>query len=130
LDHVPGTVLLDDETTVANTTGLKHGKGRNAHIVLSPQPSNDPNDPLNWSAFKKELIIVILSLGAMLNAGVNVSFLVLLRDLSNMLNQGPLLNASYFALSQQLDTTITTVVLASGYNLLAAGCIGPFGECL
>ncbi|KPI38427.1 putative MFS-type transporter [Cyphellophora attinorum] len=110
LDHVPGTVLLDDETTVTNTGNLKHGKGRNAHIVLSPQPSNDPNDPLNWSAWKKELIIVILSLGAMLNAGVN----------------GPLLNASYFGLSQQLDTTITTVVLASGYNLLAAGCIGPF----
>ena len=37
-----------------------------------------------------------------------------------------MLNASYFAISEQLETTITRVVLASGYNLLAAGCIGPF----
>ena len=26
---------------------LKKGKGRFAHVVLVPQPSNDPNDPLN-----------------------------------------------------------------------------------
>ncbi|KAK8205637.1 hypothetical protein M8818_004813 [Zalaria obscura] len=76
LPHVPGTVLLDDENTqVEEITGaLKHGTGRNSHIVLSPQPSEDPNDPLNWSAWKKEVIIIILCFGAMLNAGTNVSF--------------------------------------------------------
>jgi hypothetical protein len=49
-EHVPGTVLLDDEVAHAEDIagGLKHGKGRHAHIVLSPQPSEDPNDPLNW----------------------------------------------------------------------------------
>ena len=26
---------------------LKKGKGRFAYVVLVPQPSNDPNDPLN-----------------------------------------------------------------------------------
>jgi MFS family permease len=112
VDHVPGTVLLNDETTQvdAATHALKHGKGRNSHIVLSPQPSEDPNDPLNWPLWKKEVIIAILCLGAMLYAGTN----------------GPFLNASYFEMSQQINTSITTVVLASGYNLLAAGCIGPF----
>lgn len=40
---------------------------------MSPQPSEDPNDPLNWAMWRKELIIAILSLGAMLNAGTNVS---------------------------------------------------------
>ena len=72
-----GTVLLNDEAAHAEdvTQELKHGTGRNAHIVLSPQPSEDPNDPLNWAMWKKELIIVILSLGAMLNAGTNVSFI-------------------------------------------------------
>ncbi|OQV05803.1 hypothetical protein CLAIMM_10473 [Cladophialophora immunda] len=112
LDHVPGTVLLNDEAahSEAITSGLKHGKGRDAHIVLSPQPSEDPNDPLNWPLLKKEIMIAILCLGSMLNAGTN----------------GPFLNASYFEMSQQLNTDITTVVLVSGYNLLAAGCIGPF----
>ena len=39
---------------------------------------------------------------------------------------GPFLNASYFEMAQRIDTSLTTVVLVSGYNLLAAGCIGPF----
>jgi hypothetical protein len=74
LARVPGTVLLNDENSQADDAALnlKHGTGRNAHIVLSPQPSADPNDPLNWPQWKKELIIGILSLGAMLNAGTNV----------------------------------------------------------
>ncbi|KAF2093917.1 serine/threonine kinase 16 [Rhizodiscina lignyota] len=112
LAHVPGTVLLNDEAahSEAITQGLKHGTGRNTHIVLSPQPSEDPNDPLNWSLWKKEMIIGILCLGAMLNAGTN----------------GPFLNASYFSMAQTLHMDLTTVVLVSGYNLLAAGCSGPF----
>ena len=60
--------------------------------------------------WKKEVIIGILSLGAMLHAGTN----------------GPFLNASYFEIAADVDRSLTTVVLASGYNLLAAGCIGPF----
>lgn len=50
--HPPGTVLLVDEVqTVENVEtvishSLKHGTGINNHIVLVPQPSNNPNDPL------------------------------------------------------------------------------------
>lgn len=28
---------------------LKHGRGKFSHIILVPQPSNSPNDPLNVS---------------------------------------------------------------------------------
>lgn len=28
---------------------LKHGSGRFSHVILVPQPSDDPNDPLNVS---------------------------------------------------------------------------------
>jgi len=112
IPHVPGTVLLNDEAAHAEelVVDLKHGTGKNSHIVLNPQPSEDPNDPLNWPAWKKEVIIAILCLGSMLNAGTN----------------GPFLNASYFSMAQRINTSLTTVVMASGYNLLAAGCIGPF----
>lgn len=27
---------------------LKHGKGRYKDVILVPQPSDSPNDPLNW----------------------------------------------------------------------------------
>ena len=52
--HVPGTTLLDvhDQAAIDNSQDLKKGTGRNSHIVLIPQPSNDPNDPLNWPLWR------------------------------------------------------------------------------
>jgi hypothetical protein len=46
--HVPGTTWLDvhDQSAVDNLRVLKKGTGRNSHLVLVPQPSDDPNDPL------------------------------------------------------------------------------------
>jgi hypothetical protein len=50
LTHVPGTVILDDGVlpdVLETTGGLKHAKGtKGEHIVLNPQPTNDPNDLL------------------------------------------------------------------------------------
>ena len=34
------------------------------HTVLIPQPSSDPNDPLNWSPFKKHIILFVISVVA------------------------------------------------------------------
>ncbi|KAL2799435.1 major facilitator superfamily domain-containing protein [Aspergillus keveii] len=45
---VPGTVRLIDAT---GDLSVKHGE--KADIVLIPQPSSDPNDPLNWSWRRK-----------------------------------------------------------------------------
>ena len=109
LPHVPGTVLLNDEAAHTDIAiGLKHGTGKNAHIVLAPQPSEDPNDPLNWARWKKEVHALILLYGSMLYAATN----------------GPLLNASLFVIATDLDTTITACAVLGGYNLLAAGCAG------
>merc|ERR1711939_307842 len=46
---VPGTVHLVD---LANNLAVKHGEGKK-DIVLIPQPSSDPNDPLNWGWWRK-----------------------------------------------------------------------------
>lgn len=110
LPHVPGTVLLNDEAahSEALTGGLKHGTGKNSHIVLAPQPSEDPNDPLNWSAGKKEIVTYILCFGAMLNAATI----------------GPLLNSSIVVIATDLQRSITDIVVISGYNLLAVGASG------
>ncbi|KAF7562642.1 hypothetical protein G7046_g1497 [Stylonectria norvegica] len=51
-DHsseVPGTILLVDESHVAT-----HRKDA---VVLHPQPSSDPEDPLNWSRGRKWMAI-------------------------------------------------------------------------
>ncbi|EXJ53391.1 uncharacterized protein A1O5_13380 [Cladophialophora psammophila CBS 110553] len=110
LPNVPGTVVLDDEVAhVEGLSGLKHAKGKGQHVVLVPQPSEDPNDPLNWPLWKKEMITWILCFGAILNCATN----------------GPFLNASYVAIAERLQTPLTSVVVLSGYNLLAAGATGP-----
>ena len=74
LEHVPGTVLLNEKgaDSITGTVGLKHGDGHDAHILLAPQPSEDPNDPLNWSKLRKDLNLIVLSFGAILHVAVSV----------------------------------------------------------
>ena len=63
LENVPGTSLFNDDPNAAalsafegyDLSRLKHGSGKNKHIVLVPQPSDDPNDPLNWPKWKKHM---------------------------------------------------------------------------
>jgi hypothetical protein len=50
--------------TEAGATGGK--VAADGHTVLIPQPSDDPNDPLNWSWNKKHLILFVVSLTAFL----------------------------------------------------------------
>lgn len=48
---IPGTVRLVD---VNNTLNVAHGEGQQ-DIILVPQPTADPNDPLNWTRPRKLL---------------------------------------------------------------------------
>jgi hypothetical protein len=49
-EHVPGTSLLVDigggNVELADDSNLKHARGKNSDIILVPQPSGSPNDPL------------------------------------------------------------------------------------
>lgn len=67
-------MLLNEKAahTEVVTGGLKHGTGKDAHIVLAPQPSEDPNDPLNWPKYQKELNLLVLAFGGTLHAAVSV----------------------------------------------------------
>ena len=53
-----------DATKVDPGQGLKLSQDR--QTVLIPQPSGDPQDPLNWSQGKKNLILFIVSATALL----------------------------------------------------------------
>lgn len=51
--HVPGTSTLYSKSgpgtqgdVPARTSHLKHGSGKDRDLLLVPQPSNSPNDPL------------------------------------------------------------------------------------
>ena len=63
---VPGTVHLVD---LQGILAVKHARGKNlADVVLVPAPSNDADDPLNWSPRRKllstaSLIVYLLMIG-------------------------------------------------------------------
>ncbi|KAI1625939.1 serine/threonine kinase 16 [Exophiala viscosa] len=66
----PGTVVLEN-----SSSALKHGK--DGELILYPQPSTDPNDPLNWSMRRKIVnfsiaSFYVLMVFAMLDIGVVV----------------------------------------------------------
>ncbi|CAN3377456.1 hypothetical protein DIURU_003303 [Diutina rugosa] len=48
--YAPGTVHLVD---VDNVLDVKKQEGKNSNVILNPQPSSNPNDPLRWSQRKK-----------------------------------------------------------------------------
>ncbi|KAI1212100.1 MFS general substrate transporter [Annulohypoxylon truncatum] len=67
LSHVPGTALLTDVVGSDDyrrhgelATALRHGKGKDSDVVLVPQPSNSPNDPLNWPLWKKDIMLFFI----------------------------------------------------------------------
>ncbi|KAL7949505.1 major facilitator superfamily domain-containing protein [Trichoderma barbatum] len=55
---IPGTLHLVD---LEHTSQSRHASG-NTDIVLNPTPSNDPNDPLNWTPRRKLLSLICQNL--------------------------------------------------------------------
>ena len=78
-------------------------------IILVPQPSDDPNDPLNWPLWKRDVITFILSLTAIFGTSL-----------------GPILAANTLTLSLWLKVKFTKVALLTGYFLLGVGVGGFF----
>ncbi|KAL1909729.1 hypothetical protein Sste5344_004577 [Sporothrix stenoceras] len=114
---VPGTVALEAEAAEridAHGDLLKRGSGRHSDLVLTPQPSNDPNDPLNWPTWKKYTTMIILVMGSCFCGSCT----------------GPLLNASLAILAEELDRSFGAITLISGYQLLVAGACGPLVSAL
>lgn len=116
IPHVPGTVILEESAAHSQelTGGLKHGTGRNANIVLVPQPSNDPNDPLNWPMSKKLTALGVTCMGSVLYAAV----------------VSAMLNAAFAEMAVEINTSIPKLVLASGYQTLVIGVTGPLFSAL
>lgn len=56
---VPGTVHLVD---IEGSLRAKHALGGQKDVVLIPAPSDDPDDPLNWSAKRKLLSTTCISM--------------------------------------------------------------------
>ncbi|KAE8149069.1 major facilitator superfamily domain-containing protein [Aspergillus avenaceus] len=56
----PGTISLSIHSQQTTTSQPKS----NGELVFSPQPSDDPLDPLNWPSWRKFVVLLIMSLYA------------------------------------------------------------------
>ncbi|KAL4811665.1 major facilitator superfamily domain-containing protein [Aspergillus spinulosporus] len=111
------------EEDVLPGTDILHGQGNNeipnSNTALVPHPSNDPNDPLNWSPTWKYLVIA-------------TQFLFLFVSVESALSMGPMF--PFFAEEFHLDETQLSLltgacVLALGFsNFLIVPCSNIFGR--
>ncbi|GAB7349675.1 hypothetical protein MBLNU459_g0347t1 [Dothideomycetes sp. NU459] len=110
LEHVPGTATLDDlqqgDQLRQGSAGLKHSSGPSP-VILIPQPSDDPNDPLNWPLWRRDLILAILCMLSVIASTLS-----------------PLLAANTLTLTLYYRRTFTDIALLTGYHLLGVGLAG------
>ncbi|EEY19930.1 conserved hypothetical protein [Verticillium alfalfae VaMs.102] len=114
LDHVPGTTRYYDDPSQPQPAnganrGLKVDDSGPVPIILIPQPSDDPNDPLNWPLWKRDLITFVLSVTAIFATAL-----------------GPILAANTVTLALIFGTTFTRIAILTGYFLLGVGAAAVF----
>lgn len=73
LSHVTGTALLEQEESsdggIHYLEHLKKVHRKGEVIILVPQPTDDPNDPLNWSPWTRDLVFLFYAYCAILCIG-------------------------------------------------------------
>ena len=58
----------------AQKKNIKYGTGKQSTLELIPQPSDDPDDPLNWPRWRKDLNLVSLLIVVGLIGGMKTAF--------------------------------------------------------
>ncbi|KAJ5647589.1 hypothetical protein N7490_003961 [Penicillium lividum] len=112
LDQVPGTsnIYGVDEIPSDDTSGAtsqKYDRTTAEPTLLVPQPSDDPNDPLNWPLWRRDLILAILSFVT-----------VLCTTLSSIMAANTVTIAEYETI------TFVQAALLTGYHLCGVGVAG------
>ncbi|KAJ5899854.1 hypothetical protein N7495_004598 [Penicillium taxi] len=98
---IPGTVTLIDVQHVLHTRHLESG---DQDIVLIPTPSDDPDDPLNWSKRRKLLSTICVSVYTMF-AGIACSVVYSVET----------------QISDDTGLSVNTLNQGTGYMFLLAG---------
>ncbi|KAK6430289.1 hypothetical protein LTR95_013557 [Oleoguttula sp. CCFEE 5521] len=111
LEHVPGTATLEDLDELAAGVRAQSGQARlktsKEGVILVPQPSNDPKDPLNLPLWRRDLITAILCLWSVIASTLS-----------------PLLAANTLTLTLYFRRPFNEIALLTGYHVLGVGIAG------
>ncbi|KAL4868780.1 hypothetical protein BDV12DRAFT_169010 [Aspergillus spectabilis] len=110
--QVPGTVDIfeterSEDQPPAYCSKVKFDRSGSVPILLVPQPSDDPNDPLNWPLWKRDLTLFSLSIVAVLCATTS-----------------SVMAAGTVALSVYYTKSFMSIALLTGYHLCGTGIAG------
>ncbi|KAK0666476.1 putative MFS transporter [Cercophora samala] len=114
MEHVPGTTRYFDDPerpqfSSDGVEGLKCDTSGPMPIILVPQPSDDPNDPLNWPLWKRDLITFVLSVTAIFATCL-----------------GPILAANTLTLTEDFSVKFAKVAELTGWYLFGVGIAAFF----
>ncbi|KAJ5513438.1 hypothetical protein N7463_002990 [Penicillium fimorum] len=112
-DHAPGTFQMDGSSATIPTQ-MKYGTGKHSTVILVPQPSNSPNDPLNWPQWKKNLIYAVLFSNSIIFSSI----------------PPPVIAPSMVLMSMTLKRSIKDITMLTAYQLLTTAAYGPIGSSL
>ncbi|KAI7918037.1 hypothetical protein M0657_007776 [Pyricularia oryzae] len=101
------TKRLSFGSAASSKRPIKYARGRHAGIELSPQPSDDDNDPLNWPLWKKDL-----NLAALL---VTVALIQVMKTVFVSVN---------VVLEQTLNRSYTAIAALTGAPLIFSALTG------
>lgn len=110
---VTGTIIMMNDTnedgaastraTSIDDNSLSMKKSNNG-IILHPQPHDNPNDPLNWPIWQRDLCLFLIGMQTFLGGG-----------------QTPILAAGYSGLLKEFNVPLTTISYLVGGYMLAMG---------
>ncbi|KAI0795662.1 MFS general substrate transporter [Abortiporus biennis] len=116
-EHNAGRLVVDPEEArieFGDAVASRLKLSTDGTKVLWPQPADDPEDPQNWSDFRKNLQLFIITLAAIVpdfDSGIGI--------------------ADIFALAQQFDTTTGVINnLTSNWSIFLLGWGGIFAVML
>ncbi|KAJ4385750.1 hypothetical protein N0V93_010181 [Gnomoniopsis smithogilvyi] len=102
-----GSYQTQPHTGYNGSNRTKYGRGRHAATELIPQPSDDPQDPLNWQSWRKEL---------------NLYSLLVMVALCNVMKTA-LVSVNY-VLTEQLSVSYVAVSALTGVPLMLSAFTG------
>ncbi|KAJ8098782.1 major facilitator superfamily domain-containing protein [Lipomyces tetrasporus] len=95
--------VVSDYVNENSSRSKRPEKTRNG-IILHPQPKDDPNDPLNWPAWRRDAALAVIGFHCMVGGG-----------------QTPILAAGFSTMAAEFSVSLSTVAYLVGGYMLALG---------